>query len=64
MRPTCPITYVLTAFNNANHDHFDLIPDFFPDGHKAELKGTKKEMLKVAKRTPVSGQFIYHVQLN
>lgn len=27
-------------------------------------KGTKKEMLKAAKRAPVSGQFIYHVQLN
>ena len=44
MIPTCPITYALTAFNNANHDHFDLIPDFFPDGHKAELKGTNKEI--------------------
>jgi hypothetical protein len=26
-------------------------------------KGTKKDVLKVAKRAPVSGQFVYRVQL-
>ena len=43
MIPTCPITYALTAFNNANHNHFDLIQNFFAYGHKAELKDGHKE---------------------
>lgn len=40
------------------------IPDASGENIWLVAKGTKKEMLKVAKRTPVSGQFIYHVQLN